>query len=361
MAPEKPRVGVYGIGGRIGRGIVRANAELGFPLDIKGGADLVDPAVIAYGIKHDSTHGTLDHDVGVEEDGVISLGRAGTKEATIKVVTATNPAEVDWGAMGVDYVFEASGAFNDERASEHRTKGGAKKVIVTAPTKPFPSIVVGANEDTYDPERHRDVDNASCTTKALAQLVRYLHRRFRIQRGFIGGSHARTNSQPVLDAAGRKTKADIEGLRNARSATDNLIPASTGAAKAIGKLFPDLQGKLDGSVIRVPTPDISIVTLYAILEENLPGLTPEEKVRLLNEGFKAWARDTVQGVFHVNEGPLVSTDFLHMYPYDSVLDAPSTNVLGDNFVNVAAWYDNEKAPVHATIRLVRHMALKDAA
>ena len=351
---DRPRVGIYGMG-RIGTGIVRANAESGYPLDIVACADIKDPRVIAHGIKYDSTHGTLLQKVELDEEGVIKLEREGRRMASMRVIAASDPADVLWGNLGADYIFEASGAYNDSGAAGH-LEGGAKRVIVTAPTSAFPSIVVGANERDYKPDSDKVVDNASCTTKGLAPLVRFLVEKYGIQMGFIGGSHARTNSQPTLDAAGKKTKATVQGLRDSRSAGENLIPSSTGAAKAIGKLFPGLKGKLDGSVIRVPTPDVSIVTLYAILEQALPGIDPKERIRLLNEGFKAWAANTIPGVFAVNEGALVSTDFLHMYPFDSVLDAPSTNVLGDKFVNVAAWYDNERAPAHAAIRLAKFMA-----
>lgn len=357
QSDERPRVGIYGMG-RIGTGIVRANAEANYPLDIVAVADIKDPRVIQYQLKHDSTHGLLREAVALEEGNTLVLHRDRTKTASMQVIAASEPADVLWGNLGADYVFEASGAFNNETAAGH-LQGGAKRVVVTAPTSVFPSIVVGANEEDYKPNRDRVVDNASCTTKALAQLVKFLAKKYGIQMGFIGGSHARTNSQPVLDAAGKKTRPTIEGLRASRSATDNITPASTGAAKAIGKLFPDLKGKLDGSVIRVPTPNVSIVELYAILEQALPGLDPQERIKLLNEGFKAWATDTIPGVFHVNEAAIVSTDVQHMPPFDSILDAPSTNVLGDRFVNVAAWYDNERAPAHAAIRLVEHMAQID--
>ena len=314
------RVGINGFG-RIGRQSLKALIERVPEVEVVAVNDIVDVPTNALLFKHDSTYGAYPGEVSHTDDALVIDGR------TIKVLQVKDPATLPWGDLGVDIVVESTGLFTDaEKAAAHRA-AGAKKVIISAPAKKEDiTIVLGVNEGAYDPAKHHVISNASCTTNCLAPAAKVVHDRWTIKRGLINTIHSYTNDQRVLDVAHKDP-------RRARAAGLNIIPTTTGAAKALALVIPDLKGKFDGFSLRVPTPTVSVVDFTAELEKDV---TLEE----LNAAFRDAAAGPLQGILGANEEPLVSTDF-RGDSRSSIVDLPSNMVLGGNFVKVIAWYDNE--------------------
>ncbi|HWP35351.1 MAG TPA: type I glyceraldehyde-3-phosphate dehydrogenase [Thermodesulfobacteriota bacterium] len=315
------RVAINGFG-RIGRMILRASLDEP-QLDIVAVNDLTDAKTLAHLLRYDSVHGTLARPVTVEGDGF----RVGDRH--VKVLSTKNPAELPWKSLGVDIVLECTGLFTDRDKAAAHLAAGARTVIISAPaTGADLTVCMGVNEAMYDPARHRIVSNASCTTNCLAPVAKVLHERFRIVHGLMTTVHSYTNDQQILDLPHKD-------LRRARAAALSMIPTTTGAARAVGLVLPELKGKLDGIAIRVPTPNVSIIDLNAVVE------TPTT-AQAVNDAFRAAAAGPLRGILEVCDEPLVSRDF-NGTPYSAIVDAPSTYVMEGTFVKVMAWYDNEWA------------------
>ena len=314
------RVGINGFG-RIGRQSLKALIERAPEVEVVAVNDLVDVKTNALLFKHDSTYGAYPGEVSHTDDAIIVDGKA------IKVLQVKDPATLPWGDLGVDIVIESTGLFTDaDKAAAHR-QAGAKKVIISAPAKNEDiTIVLGVNEDTYDPSAHHIISNASCTTNCLAPAAKVVHDTWVIKRGLMNTIHSYTNDQRILDVAHKDP-------RRARAAGLNIIPTTTGAAKALALVIPDLKGKFDGFSLRVPTPTVSVVDFTAELEKDV---TLEE----LNQAFRDAAAGPLKGILGASDEPLVSTDF-RGDTRSSIVDLPSNMVLGGNFIKVIAWYDNE--------------------
>ncbi|MEM7821387.1 MAG: type I glyceraldehyde-3-phosphate dehydrogenase [Candidatus Aenigmatarchaeota archaeon] len=326
------RIGINGFG-RIGRLFLRAalkDKEFMKKFEVVAINDITDAKTLAHLLKYDSVHGILEEDVKWKEDKIIVNGKE------IKVISEKDPANLPWSSLGVEIVLESSGLFTDrENASKH-IKAGAKKVIISAPAKnPDVTIVLGVNEKIYDREKHNIISMASCTTNCLAPMVKVLNEIFGIKKGFMTTCHAYTNDQRVLDLAHKD-------LRRARAANLSIIPTTTGAAKAIGEVIPEVAGKLDGIALRVPVADGSITDLTVELEKEV---TREE----INSAFKE-AEKKMKGILKYTEDPIVSVDIIGN-TYSCVIDGLSTMVIGEksNMVKVFGWYDNEWA---YSVRLV---------
>ena len=314
------RVGINGFG-RIGRNFFRATLERGGDFELVAANDIGDTKTMAHLLKHDSVLGTLDLPVEAG-DGFI---RAGDHE--IKFTTERDPAQLPWSELGVDVAVESTGLFTDRESAQKHLDAGAKKVVISAPaTDPDLTIVLGVNDREYDPEQHNIISNASCTTNCVAPLAKLLHEAYTIERGFMTTIHAYTNDQRTLDLP-------HPDLRRARAAAINLIPTSTGAARAIGVVLPDLKGKIDGMSMRAPVPTGSIVDLVVQVGTD----TSREAVIELFRS-KADTGDLV-GILQFSDEPLVSTDIIHS-SYSSIFDSELTMVNG-NLVKVFGWYDNE--------------------
>jgi glyceraldehyde 3-phosphate dehydrogenase len=313
------KVGINGFG-RIGRNVVRAglnNPEVEFV----AANDLTDTATLAHLLKYDSILGHLQEDVRADGDSVRVNGN------NIKIFATKDPAEIDWAGLGVQVVVESTGRFTDANDAKKHLRGSVKKVIISAPAKNEDvTLVLGVNDHMYDPAKHKIISNASCTTNCLAPLVRVLHDSFGIEKGTMTTVHSYTNDQNVLDFPHKD-------LLRARAAALNLIPTSTGAAKAIGLVVPELKGKLDGYSMRVPTPNVSVVDFVAVLKKSA---TTES----VNAALKKAAEGSLKGILAYTEDPVVSSDLLHN-PNSSIVDAELTKVLDGNLVKVVSWYDNE--------------------
>jgi glyceraldehyde 3-phosphate dehydrogenase len=313
------KVGINGFG-RIGRNVVRAGLH-NPNIEFVAANDLTDTATLAHLLKYDSTLGMLNEDVKAEGD-VIHVG--GKK---IKVFATKDPAEIDWASVGADVVVESTGRFTEAKDAAKHLRGPVKKVIISAPAKGEDiTIVLGVNDSAYDKAKHHIVSNASCTTNCLAPVAKVLHEKFGIEKGSMTTIHSYTNDQNVLDFPHKD-------LRRARAAALNMIPTTTGAAKAIGLVMPELKGKLDGYSMRVPTPDVSAVDLVVLTTKN----TTDAEV---NGALKAAADGPLKGILAYTADPIVSTDMLHN-PNSSIVDSLMTKVLAGNLVKVLAWYDNE--------------------
>ena len=314
------RIGINGFG-RIGRQSLKAVLERAPDLEVVAVNDLVDTAMNALLFKHDSTYGAYKGTVDHTDNSLIIDGRE------IRVLTERDPAALPWGDLGVDIVLESTGLFTDaEKARAHLT-AGAKKVIISAPAKGEDiTIVLGVNDDRYDPERHHVISNASCTTNCLAPAAKVVNDLVGIERGLMNTIHSYTNDQRILDVAHKDP-------RRARAAGQNIIPTTTGAAKALALVIPELKGKFDGFSLRVPTPTVSVVDFTADVGRST---TAEE----LNEAFRAAEAGAMKGILGVSDEPLVSTDF-RGDSRSSIIDAENTMVLGGTMVKVIAWYDNE--------------------
>ncbi|MBI2094971.1 MAG: type I glyceraldehyde-3-phosphate dehydrogenase [Candidatus Omnitrophica bacterium] len=315
------RIGINGFG-RIGRNVFRAGVQ-NKEIEFVAVNDLPIPLEShAYLLKYDSILGTFHGDVRVEGDGLTVQGRH------LKVLNFKDPAQIPWGDLGVDVVIESTGAFTaKEKAEAHLTQGGAKKVIISAPAKNEDiTIVLGVNETKYDPAKHHVISNASCTTNCLAPVAKAILDRFGISRALMTTIHSYTNDQRVLDL-GHKD------FRRSRAAALSMIPTSTGAAKAIGLVIPELKGKMDGVAIRVPTPNVSVVDLTCEIQKDA---TKEE----INAVFKEYASGKMKGILEYCDQPLVSKDFANN-PASSIVDSQLTNVIDKRLVKVFSWYDNE--------------------
>ena len=333
------KVGINGFG-RIGRLVARALFESGLYRDVELVAvnDIGENAILAHLFKHDSTYGGFPGEVKlVGDDFEVNDQRIASFEER-------DPSKLPWGDMGVDIVLESTGKFRTLEAASKHLEAGAKKVIISAPAKSdgVPTLVMGVNHNTYDPANHHVVSNASCTTNCLAPVVLVLHREFGIRRALMTTVHSITNDQSILDQPHRD-------FRRARSAEVSMIPTTTGAAKAIGLVMPELAGKIDGMAVRVPTMTVSLVDLVAELERAV-------SVDEVNEAFRKAASGELAKILACNEEPLVSVDF-RKSPYSSIVDTGFTRVLDDNLVKVLAWYDNEWGYAHRCLDLMVHMGL----
>jgi glyceraldehyde 3-phosphate dehydrogenase len=328
------KVGINGFG-RIGRNVVRA--ALHNPnVEIVAANDLTDPKTLAHLLKYDSTLGPLKGDVQLEADAIVVNGKR------VKIFAIKDPAEIDWSGVGAQVVVESTGRFTDAKDAGKHLRGTVKKVVISAPGKNEDiTIVLGVNDGSYDAAKHNVISNASCTTNCLAPVAKVLHEKFGIEKGSMTTIHSYTNDQPVLDFPHKD-------LRRARAAAINMIPTSTGAAKAIGLVMPDLKGKLDGYAMRVPTPNVSVVDLVVVTSK--PTTTEE-----VNGVLKAAANGALKGILAYTEDPVVSTDMLHN-PNSSIVDSGLTKVMGGNLVKVVAWYDNEWGYSMRVVDLIEFLA-----
>ena len=313
------KVGINGFG-RIGRNVVRAGLDRS-DIEFVGANDLTDTKTLAHLLKYDSILGPLHQDVKVDGDSIVVHGKR------IRIFAIKDPAEIDWSSLGTQIVIESTGKFTEAKDAAKQLKGTVKKIIISAPAKHEDlTVVLGVNENMYDPAKHNIISNASCTTNCLAPVVKVLYEKFGIEKGSMTTIHSYTNDQNVLDFPHKD-------LRRARAAAVNMIPTTTGAAKAIGLVMPELKGKLDGYAMRVPTPNVSVVDLVVLTSKPT---TAEE----VNKAFQEAANGPLRGILAYTEDPVVSTDMMHN-PNSSIVDAGLTKVLDGNLVKVVAWYDNE--------------------
>jgi len=345
------KVGINGFG-RIGRLVARAILEKNSKdIELVAVNDLTDAKSNAYLFKYDSVHGRFNGEVKASSDDTISVNG---KE--IKVLSKRDPSELPWKDLGVEIVVESTGLFTLKKdgvnkkgkevkgAENHIIKGGAKKVIISAPAQGEDiTIVLGVNEGKYDPKNHNVLSNASCTTNCLAPVAKIMNDNWGIIKGLMTTIHSYTNDQKIHDMA-------HPDLRRARAAAVSMIPTSTGAAKAISLVIPELKGKLDGFAIRVPTPNVSVVDLTVTLAK-------KTSVDELNAAFKAASEGAMKGILAYTEDPVVSIDFNH-YPLSSIVDAKSTKVIQDDFVKVLAWYDNEWGYSNRVVDLCEYIIKK---
>jgi glyceraldehyde 3-phosphate dehydrogenase len=330
------KVGINGFG-RIGRNVVRAGLN-DKEIEFVAVNDLTDTKTLAHLLKYDSVLGPLSADVRAEGDTICAGPRS------LKVFAIKDPAELDWNSLGAQIVIESTGKFTDANLAKKHIRGSVKKVIISAPAKnEDATIVMGVNDSVYDPAKHNVISNASCTTNCLAPVVKVLHESFKIVKGAMTTIHSYTNDQNVLDFPHKD-------LRRARAAAVNMIPTTTGAAKAIGLVMPELKGKLDGYAVRVPTPNVSLVDLVAETEKST---TAEE----VNAALKKAAEGPLKGILAYTEDPVVSSDMMHN-SNSSIVDASLTKVLGGNMVKVVAWYDNEWGYSERIVDLVKFVAKK---
>ncbi|MDD4503879.1 MAG: type I glyceraldehyde-3-phosphate dehydrogenase [Clostridiaceae bacterium] len=330
------RVGINGFG-RIGRPVFKiAQEKFGKDAEIVLINDLTDPKTLAHLLKYDSTYGRFDKDVQAKDHSIVVDGKE------IEICAETKPENIKWGEYGVDVVIESTGRFTNKEAAMAHVAGGAKKVIISAPAKNEDiTIVMGVNEDKYDPEKHVVISNASCTTNCLAPVAKVLHENFGIVKGLMNTIHSYTNDQRILDQPHKD-------LRRSRAAALSIIPTTTGAAKAVALVLPELKGKLTGLSMRVPTPTVSAVDLVVDLEKNV---TVDE----VNAALRRAAENELKGILEYCEEALVSIDFKGN-PHSSILDALSTMVIQDNMVKVISWYDNEWGYSNRVVDLVKYMA-----
>lgn len=339
------RIGINGFG-RIGRNIFRAVVEEGAAandLEIVAVNDLTDPGTLAHLLKRDSVAGPFPGEVRVEGGRIVVEHPEGGRRE-FAVLSERDPAALGWGARGVEVVVESTGLFTERAAAARHLEAGARKVIVSAPAKGEDlTVVMGVNEEAYDPAKHHLLSNASCTTNCLAPVVKVLHREFGLEKGVMTTVHSYTNDQRLLDLP-------HSDLRRARAAGMNLIPTSTGAARAVSRVLPELEGRLDGMAVRVPTPNVSLTDLTAVLSR--PAAAEE-----VNAALKQAAEGPLRGILQVTEEPLVSVDFMGN-PHSSIVDAPFTKVVGGDAVKVLAWYDNEWGFSCRVKDLIRYLAAR---
>ncbi|MBW8351928.1 type I glyceraldehyde-3-phosphate dehydrogenase [Bacillus sp. IITD106] len=328
------KVGINGFG-RIGRNVFRAalnNPEV----EIVAVNDLTDANMLAHLLQYDTVHGKLAEKVSVDGDTIV------VGDHRIKVLAERDPAQLGWGDLGVDIVVESTGRFTDRDNAAKHLEAGAKKVIISAPASGEDiTIVMGVNEDKYDAANHHVLSNASCTTNCLAPFAKVLNDKFGIKRGMMTTVHSYTNDQQILDLPHKD-------YRRARAAAENIIPTSTGAAKAVALVLPELKGKLNGMAMRVPTPNVSVVDLVAELEKSV---TADE----VNAALKEAAEGELKGIMAYTEEPLVSTDY-NGDAHSSTIDALSTMVMEGNMVKVLSWYDNETGYSNRVVDLAAYIA-----
>jgi glyceraldehyde 3-phosphate dehydrogenase (phosphorylating) len=330
------KVGINGFG-RIGRNIMRA-AMGDSGIDFVAVNDLTNAQTLAHLLKYDSILGNLKAEISAKGD------RIAVNKDEFQVLSVKDPAQLPWKDLGVEIVFESTGLFTDRDSAAKHLAAGAKKVVITAPAKkPDLTVVMGVNEGKYDPSKHQIISNASCTTNCLAPIAKVLHETFRIQKGWMTTVHSYTNDQQLLDLPHKD-------LRRARAAALSIIPTTTGAATAVGEVLPELKGRLDGIAMRVPTPNVSVVDLAAVVERK----TSTEEV---NNAFKAAADGPMKGILEFVTAPLVSIDF-RGNSHSSSLDAQYTSVMEGDFVKVLSWYDNEWGYSSRCVDLLRFLVKK---
>jgi len=334
------KVAINGFG-RIGRNVLRASKkDSDFTKDFEFVAinDLADPKTMGHLLKYDSVYGVSNMDISSEADSITVDGN------NIKVFSERDPSNLPWRDLGVDIVVESTGIFRSREGASKHLEAGAKKVIISAPAiEPDVTIVMGVNHRDYDGDKHKIISNASCTTNCLAPVTKVLHEKFGVKRGFMTTCHAYTGDQRILDVAHKD-------LRRARAAGVSIIPTTTGAAKAIGLVLPELKGKLDGLSLRVPIPDGSINDLVVELESDT---TKDE----INGAFREAANGDLKGILEYTEEPIVSSDIIGN-PHSAILDGLSTNVMGGqgNFAKILTWYDNEWGFSCRMIDLMKHIS-----
>ena len=313
------KVAINGFG-RIGRLVFRAGYK-SKDVEFVAVNDIADARTLAHLLKYDSNHGTLDAEVKVGNNAIVVDGKE------IKTFSVREPEMLPWKDLGIDVVLESTGKYTDKAGAEKHIKAGAKKVVISAPAKnPDVTFVLGVNQEVYDKSKHNVISMGSCTTNCLAPIVKILHQEFGVEYGLMTTIHACTNDQVVRDEPHKD-------LRRARAAALSMIPTTTGAAKAISEVIPEMKGKLDGLAIRVPTPNVSIVDFVATLSKS----TKKDEV---NAKFREYAKGAMKGILMCSEEELVSRDF-NGNKYSSIVDMPNTTVIGGNMVKVLSWYDNE--------------------
>lgn len=334
----KTRIAINGFG-RIGRNTLKALLKMNDDnLDVVAINDLTDPETLAHLFRYDSVYGRYEGEIEASEREIVIDGKS------IKILAEKDPANLPWRGMGVDIVIESTGIFRDREGASKHLQAGAEKVIITAPAKGEDiTIVMGVNEKDYAPDKHNILSNASCTTNCLAPVALILDERFKIKRGTMTTVHSYTNDQRILDLPHKD-------LRRARAASLNIIPTTTGAAKAVALVLPQLKGKLNGLAVRVPTPTVSLVDFVAELEKE----TTREEV---NDILKEAAHGRLKGILDYTDEELVSADFKGD-PHSSIVDGASTMVMGGNMVKVLAWYDNEWGYSHRVADLVKYISDK---
>ncbi len=330
------KVAINGFG-RIGRNVMRI-ASNSSALDVVAINDLTDAATLAHLFKYDSVHGTFSGDVSVDGDNLVVNGKS------IKILSQRNPTELPWKELGVEIVIEATGLFTDRDKAAMHLEAGAKRVVISAPGKNSDTtICMGINEQGFDPASHQIISNASCTTNCLAPVAKVLMQNFGIVRGMMTTVHAYTNDQKILDLPHKD-------LRRARAAAMSMIPTTTGAAKAVSLVLPELKGKLDGMAVRVPTPNVSLVDLVVETEQ-------QASIEAVNAAMKKAAAGELKGILDYCDLPLVSKDF-NGSSASSSFDALTTNVIGGTMVKVLAWYDNEWGYSNRVFDLVKFIGNK---
>ena len=316
------KVGINGFG-RIGRAVLKnilKDPECS-NIEIKAINDLTDPATLAHLLKYDSVQGVFPQEITSNDEEIVINGKS------IRIFSEKEPRKLPWKGQDVDFVIESTGFFTNREAAGQHLDAGAKKVIISAPSKnPDITLVLGVNQETYSPDQHNIISNASCTTNCLAPVAKVLNDNFFIEKGLMTTIHSYTNDQRILDLP-------HSDLRRARAANVSMIPTTTGAAKAVALVLPEIAGRLDGMAIRVPTPNVSLIDLVVEVKKN----TSNKEV---NEVFKEAAREGLKNILKVEDNPLVSVDY-NGNPYSSVIDSLSTKVMKDNMIKVLAWYDNE--------------------
>lgn len=334
----KPQIGINGFG-RIGRLVLRAAVEKDTVKCVAVNDPFIDLEYMVYLFKYDSTHGRFKGCVKAE-GGNLVVTADGKDTHTIKVFNSKSPEEIKWGDSGAEFIVESTGVFTTIDKANAHLKGGAKKVVITAPSADAPMFVMGVNEDKYDPSKDHIISNASCTTNCLAPLAKVIHDKFGIIEGLMTTVHATTATQKTVDGPSGKM------WRDGRGAAQNIIPASTGAAKAVGKVIPELNGKLTGMAFRVPTADVSVVDLTARLEK--PASLDD-----INAAVKEAAEGKMKGILEYTEDQVVSTDFITSTA-SSVFDSKACISLNPNFVKLISWYDNEYGYSNRVVDLITH-------
>jgi glyceraldehyde 3-phosphate dehydrogenase len=329
------KIGINGFG-RIGRNVLRAIALSGRKLDVVAVNDVTDSKTLAHLLKYDSVHGRFDAEVEPTADGIKVDGR------TIRVLSVKEPGQLPWKELGVSVVLESTGLFTDREKAAAHLNAGARKVVISAPAKGEDlTVVMGVNHHKYDPAKHHIISNASCTTNCLVPVVKVVLDNFGFERGFMTTVHSYTNDQRILDLPHKD-------LRRARAAAINIIPTTTGAAKATSLAIPEVKGKIDGIALRVPTPNVSLVDLSCTVSRSTT-------VQEVNQAFRTAAEGALKGILAVSEEPLVSSDF-NGDPHSSTVDAQSTAVIDGTMVHVSSWYDNEMGYSMRCVDLVDHIA-----
>lgn len=330
------KVGINGFG-RIGRNVLRATLD-DKDIDYLAVNDITDADTLAHLLKYDSVLGNLETDVRAEGDEIHAGGRR------LKVLKVRDPGELPWKALGVDVVIESTGLFTKRDDAAKHLSAGAKKVIITAPAKGEDfTVVMGVNHEKYAPDKHHVISNASCTTNCLAPLAKVIHEQFGLSSGIMTTIHSYTNDQRLLDLPHKD-------MRRARAAALSMIPTTTGAALAVTRVLPELEGRLDGISVRVPTPNVSLTDLTAVVEKTI---TADE----VNQALEQAAGGKLKGILQVSHEPLVSIDFKGN-PHSSIVDAPFTKVVGEKTIKVLSWYDNEWGFSCRVRDLIKYIAAK---